>query len=189
MIETPGAVEAEIFSQPNPAGELIPGDALLGDVESEAHPSNLAQTRRCCNSRSNTIAGVDFSLTSSERDLVELCREFAQKEIAARAPLAWEEGRCATDLLREMGELGLLGMLIPEQWGGIGMSTVGFVAALEQIGQADQSVAAALQAHITIGSLAALAVRQRRPTRAVAAAARRGSGARRVRPHGARSGL
>jgi alkylation response protein AidB-like acyl-CoA dehydrogenase len=96
---------------------------------------------------------VDFSLTSSERDLVELCREFAQKEVAARAPLAWEEGRCDTALLREMGELGLLGMLIPEQWGGIGMTTVGFVAALEQIGQADQSVAAALQAHITIGSL------------------------------------
>ncbi len=97
--------------------------------------------------------GVDFSLTDTERDLVELCRDYAQKEIAPRAPLAWEEGRCPTDLLREMGELGLLGMLIPEEWGGIGMSTVGFVAALEQIGQADQSTAAALQAHITIGSL------------------------------------
>jgi short/branched chain acyl-CoA dehydrogenase len=42
---------------------------------------------------------------------------------------------------------------VPEQWGGIGMSTVGFVAAMEQIGQADQSVAAAWQAHVTIGSL------------------------------------
>ena len=52
-----------------------------------------------------------------------------------------------------MGELGLLGMLIPEEWGGIGMSTVGFVAAMEQIGLADQSVAAAWQAHVTIGSL------------------------------------
>ncbi len=97
--------------------------------------------------------GVDFSLSDSERDLVALCRDFAQREIAPRAPLAWEEGRCPTDLLREMGQLGLLGMLVPEQWGGIGMSTVGFVAALEQIGQADQSVAAAMQAHVTIGSL------------------------------------
>jgi alkylation response protein AidB-like acyl-CoA dehydrogenase len=96
---------------------------------------------------------MDLSLTDAERDLVELCRDFAQKEIARRAPKAWDEGRCPTDLLREMGALGLLGVLIPEAWGGIGMSTVGFVAAMEQIGLADQSVAAAWQAHATIGSL------------------------------------
>ena len=96
---------------------------------------------------------MDFSLTDSEQALVGLCRDFARKEIAARAPQAWDEGRCPTDLLREMGTLGLLGMLIPEKWGGIGMSTVGFVAAMEQIGLADQSVAAAWQAHVTIGSL------------------------------------
>jgi alkylation response protein AidB-like acyl-CoA dehydrogenase len=96
---------------------------------------------------------MDFALTEGERALVGLCREFAQKEIAVRAPQAWEESRCPTDLLREMGALGLLGMLIPEEWGGIGMSTVGFVAAMEQLGLADQSVAAAWQAHVTIGSL------------------------------------
>src|ERR1700755_3714816 len=96
---------------------------------------------------------MDFALNERELDLVALCRDFAQKEIAPRAPVAWEEGRCPTNLLREMGELGLLGMLVPEEWGGIGMSTVGFVAAMEQIGLADQSVAAAWQAHVTIGSL------------------------------------
>src|SRR5271165_2939033 len=96
---------------------------------------------------------MDFSLNETERDLAGLCREFAQGEIASRAPRAWEEERCPTDLLREMGELGLLGILVPEEWGGIGMSTVGFVAAMEQIGLADQSVAAAWQAHVTIGSL------------------------------------
>lgn len=45
-----------------------------------------------------------------------------------------------------MGDLGLLGMLIPERWGGIGMSTVGFVAAMEEIdlglGSADDLVGA-----------------------------------------------
>src|SRR3954469_4981010 len=96
---------------------------------------------------------MDFELGEAERDLVELCRDFAQKEIAVRAPQAWQEARCPTDLLREMGALGLLGMLVPERWGGIGMSTVGFVAAMEQLGVADQSVAAAWQAHVTIGSL------------------------------------
>ena len=96
---------------------------------------------------------MDFALTEAEQDIVGLCRNFALKEIASRAPVAWEEGRCPTDLLREMGELGLLGVLVPEEWGGIGMSTVGFVAAMEQIGLADQSVATAWQAHVTIGSL------------------------------------
>src|ERR1700731_4390684 len=97
---------------------------------------------------------MDFSLTESERDLVGLCREFAQNEIAPAAPAAWAEARCPTDLLREKGALGLLGMLIPEEWGGIGMSTIGFVAAMEQLGLADQSVAAAWQGHVPIGSVA-----------------------------------
>ncbi|HLU41687.1 MAG TPA: acyl-CoA dehydrogenase family protein [Microthrixaceae bacterium] len=96
---------------------------------------------------------MDLSLTEDEQDLSDLCRDFAQREIAVRAPAAWERAECPTDLLREMGGLGLLGMLVPERWGGIGMSTVGFVAALEQLGQADQSVAAAFQAHVTIGSI------------------------------------
>jgi short-chain 2-methylacyl-CoA dehydrogenase len=96
---------------------------------------------------------MDFSLSEAERDLADLCRQFATNEIAVRAPAAWEREECPTDLLREMGQLGLLGMLIPEQWGGIGMTTVGFVAALEELGRADQSVAAAFQAHVTIGSM------------------------------------
>ncbi|UDY36686.1 acyl-CoA dehydrogenase family protein [Dermatobacter hominis] len=96
---------------------------------------------------------MDLTLDDAERELAELCRSFADKEIAVRAPAAWERAECPTDLLREMGELGLLGMLVPERWGGIGMSTVGFVAALEQLGRADQSVAAAFQAHVTIGSV------------------------------------
>ena len=45
---------------------------------------------------------MDFSLTEAERDLVGLCRDFAHHQIAPRAPAAWEEGRCPTDLLREV---------------------------------------------------------------------------------------
>src|SRR5438105_756396 len=123
-------------------------------------PAPTISTSTLATGRSGSIVvpigllyAMDFSLTEAERDLVGLCRDFAQNEIAKRAPPAWEEERCATGLLREMGALGLLGMLIPEEWGGIGMSTVGFVAAMEQLGLADQSVAAAWQAHVTIGSL------------------------------------
>ncbi len=55
---------------------------------------------------------MDLSLSEAEADLVELCREFATKEIATRGPLAWEEAKCPTDLLREMGALGLMGILV-----------------------------------------------------------------------------
>jgi alkylation response protein AidB-like acyl-CoA dehydrogenase len=96
---------------------------------------------------------VDFSLSEDEQALVTLSRFIAHKENRPKAPQAWAEGRCPTEILRQMGEVGLLGLLVPEEWGGAGASTVGFVAAMEEIGEADQSVAAAWQAHCTIGSL------------------------------------
>jgi short-chain 2-methylacyl-CoA dehydrogenase len=96
---------------------------------------------------------VNFELTEEERALRDLCRDFARDEIAPRAQAWWEEGRCPTEVLRKMGELGLMGLLVPEEYGGAGVTTVGFVAAMEEIGRADQSLAAAWQAHLTIGSL------------------------------------
>jgi len=96
---------------------------------------------------------MDFTLTEIERELLDLGRTYAEREIAAVAPTAWHEERCPTELLRGLGELGLLGTLVPEKWGGIGASTVGFVALLEALAAVDPSVAAAWQAHSTIGSL------------------------------------
>ena len=96
---------------------------------------------------------MDFSLTDDEAALQQLARDFAAKEIRPHAARYWEEERCPTEVLRAMGNLGLLGLLVPEEWGGAGVSTVGFVAAMEALGHADQSIAAAWQAHVTIGSL------------------------------------
>jgi short/branched chain acyl-CoA dehydrogenase len=96
---------------------------------------------------------MEFTLTDEEQALADLCREFAEGEIAPHAARWWAEERCPTEVLRHMGELGLMGLLVPERFGGIDVSTVGFVAAMEQIGRADQSVASAWQAHLTIGTL------------------------------------
>jgi short-chain 2-methylacyl-CoA dehydrogenase len=96
---------------------------------------------------------MEFTLTDEEQALADLCREFAEGEIAPNAARWWAEERCPTEVLRHMGELGLMGLLVPERFGGIDVSTVGFVAAMEQIGRADQSVASAWQAHLTIGTL------------------------------------
>lgn len=96
---------------------------------------------------------MDFELTEEEQALRGLAREFGQGEIAPHAQRWWDEGRCPTEVLRAMGKLGLMGVLVPELYGGVGATTVGFVAAMEELGRADQSVAAAWQAHLTIGSL------------------------------------
>ena len=96
---------------------------------------------------------MDFTLTEFERELHDLGRAYAEREIAPVAAKAWHEERCPTEVLRGLGELGLLGTLVPEKWGGIGSSTVGYVALLEALAAVDPSVAAAWQAHSTIGSL------------------------------------
>ena len=66
---------------------------------------------------------MDFSLTDDEAALQQLARDFAAKEIRPHAARYWEEERCPTEVLRAMGNLGLLGLLVPEEWGGAGVST------------------------------------------------------------------
>jgi short/branched chain acyl-CoA dehydrogenase len=94
-----------------------------------------------------------LDLTDEEAAIRDLCREFAQAEITPHAAEWWEQERFPSDLFRRMGELDLMGLLVPEEHGGTDMTTVGLVAALYEIAKADQSVGAAWQAHLTIGSL------------------------------------
>jgi alkylation response protein AidB-like acyl-CoA dehydrogenase len=96
---------------------------------------------------------MDFTLTEFEGELLDLGRSYAEREIAPVAARAWRDERGPPELLRGLGELGLLGPLVPEKWGGIGSTTVGYVALLEALATVDPSVAAAWQAHSTIGSL------------------------------------
>lgn len=96
---------------------------------------------------------MNFELDEDAQSLADLCRDFAQAEIAPIAADAWNAERCPIEVLAKLGDLGVLGLLVPEEWGGSGASTVAFVAAIEQIGRVDQSIAAAVQAHNTIGSL------------------------------------
>jgi alkylation response protein AidB-like acyl-CoA dehydrogenase len=92
-------------------------------------------------------------LTTEEAAVRDLCREFAAAEVAPHAAGWWHEERFPTELFREMAKLDLMGLLVPAEEGGTGLSTVGTVAALYEVAKADQSVAAAWQAHLTIGSL------------------------------------
>jgi alkylation response protein AidB-like acyl-CoA dehydrogenase len=96
---------------------------------------------------------VDLELTAEQKQLQTLCRDFAREVIAPRA----EEWNLAhsfpCDVFQQMGELGLCGPLVPEEYGGAAIGMQGYVVAMEQLGQGDQSLAAGWNAHCTIGTL------------------------------------
>ncbi|MDP1819135.1 MAG: acyl-CoA dehydrogenase family protein [Acidimicrobiales bacterium] len=100
---------------------------------------------------------MDFELSADQEALQGLARRFAREVIAPQAADWWEKEYFPVDVMRQLGQLGLMGLLVPERYGGTDAGMVGYVAAMEEIGVADQSFAAAWNAHTTIGSLPLLA--------------------------------
>jgi short/branched chain acyl-CoA dehydrogenase len=96
---------------------------------------------------------MDFDLPEETVALQRLCRDFAAREIAPYAADWSERSHFPTEVFRKLGELGLMGMLIDERYGGANAGFVAYVAAMEELGTADQSVASAWNAHSTIASL------------------------------------
>ena len=96
---------------------------------------------------------MDFDLPEETRDLQEMVREFAAKEIAPHAAEWSENEHFPTQVFTKLGELGLMGMLVPEEYDGAGSDTVSYVAVMEELGAADQSVASSWNAHSTIATL------------------------------------
>ena len=96
---------------------------------------------------------MDFALSEEEQMLKDMSRRFAEKEIIPNRDEWNSSGRFPIEIFRKMAGLGLMGLLIPEEYGGSGGTTVGFAVALEEIARADQSIAAPLNAHMTIGSV------------------------------------
>ena len=99
------------------------------------------------------IAGLNFDLTPEQLELKAMCREFARDVISPRAEEWNRAHRFPTQVFRQMGELGLCGPLVPEELGGSAIGMTGYVAAMEELGQGDQSLAAGWNAHCTIGTL------------------------------------
>lgn len=96
---------------------------------------------------------MDLDLPAEAIELQKLCRDFAEKEIEPHAESWSEQERFPSDVFLKMGELDLTGLLIPQEYGGTDAGYVSYVAAMEAIGAADQSFAAAWNAHSTIASL------------------------------------
>ena len=84
------------------------------------------------------------------RDMV---REFADSEITPVARGLDEQEKFPRDLVDKMGEMGLMGIIIPEEYGGAGLDMVAFATAIMELARADASVAITMAAHSSLGSL------------------------------------
>ena len=84
---------------------------------------------------------MDFSLNDEQKMIQDMARSFAQKEVAPIAAELDAKGEFPTRLLPKMAELGLMGMMVPTEWGGAGLDTLSYVLALEEIAVACASTA------------------------------------------------
>ncbi len=87
---------------------------------------------------------MKIELTDEQRMIRDLAREFAEKEVMPIAAQLDREGRFPHETVRRMGELGLMGIFIPERYGGGGADTVSYAVALEEVARACASHAAVM---------------------------------------------
>lgn len=79
---------------------------------------------------------MDLTLSEVQRMVQQTARDFATKEVAPRARTLDKTHEWPSDLVKRLGELGFMGMAIPEQYGGGGLDTVSYVLAMEEISAA-----------------------------------------------------
>ncbi len=94
---------------------------------------------------------MNFELSEEQEMIRQSVRDFAELEIRPLAKDLDEKGEFSIDLTKKMGELGLFGMYLPEQYGGQGLDTLSYIIAVEEIARIDGSQAATLAAHNSLG--------------------------------------
>ncbi len=97
-----------------------------------------------------TRAHADF-LTEEQRMIRDMAREFAREELAPHAGQWDEEGWIPDAVVAKLGELGLLGMVVPEQWGGTFSDYVAYALAIEEIAAGCASTATLMSVHNSVG--------------------------------------
>ncbi len=95
---------------------------------------------------------MDFSLNEEQMAIRDTCREFAEQEIKPRAEEMDHTGQFPYDLIKKMGELGLLGLPFPEEYGGAGADFLSYCLAIEEISRGDSGVGITMEAHTSLGA-------------------------------------
>lgn len=90
-------------------------------------------------------------LTDTQAQIRDAARQFAQEQLAPGAAGRDREHAFPRTELSEMGELGFLGMLVPEEWGGSDLGTVAYALALEEIAAGDGACSTIVSVHSSVG--------------------------------------
>jgi short/branched chain acyl-CoA dehydrogenase len=96
---------------------------------------------------------VDLDLSPEHELLRDTVRTFARERVAPVAEELDREGRFPYALVSELAELGLLGIPVPEEYGGAGADTLSYAIAIEELTRVDSSVAITVAAHTSLGTM------------------------------------
>jgi alkylation response protein AidB-like acyl-CoA dehydrogenase len=94
---------------------------------------------------------MDFQLSEEQELIKQTVRDFAEREVKPLAKELDEKGEFSVKLTKRLGELGLMGMYLPEKYGGQGLDTLSYIIAVEELARIDSSQAATLAAHNSLG--------------------------------------
>jgi alkylation response protein AidB-like acyl-CoA dehydrogenase len=103
------------------------------------------------------LRAVDFELTADQREIRALAREFAQAEIEPHAAEWDREHRFPRELFVKLADLGLMGVCVPEEYGGAGADFTSYVLVLEELSYADAGVGVTVAVHTSATTLPILA--------------------------------
>ncbi|HXH98383.1 MAG TPA: acyl-CoA dehydrogenase family protein [Gaiellaceae bacterium] len=96
---------------------------------------------------------MNYELTDEQELVRSTVREFAESRVAPVAEELDREARFPYELVAELGGLGLMGLPVPEEYGGAGGDTVSYAIAVEELTRIDSSVAITVAAHTSLGTM------------------------------------
>ena len=132
----------------------IPADQPHAGQASAAPPTIAMQIyapagpeQRFREAGASEVTAMNFELTEDQQVLQKTVRDFCAREVIPRAAEWDAEERFPAEVIPAMGEMGLLGMQIPEAYGGAGMKFHDYVVALEEVARADGSLGLTMASH------------------------------------------
>lgn len=91
--------------------------------------------------------GLDFKLTETQKMIAESVRDFAEQHIRPNI-MKWDESQeFPVEIFKQLGEMGLMGVLVPEEYGGSGLSYFEYVTAIKELSKVDPSIGLSMAAH------------------------------------------